>query len=56
MLNDDFYDGSMQVNIKTALKIVADEFICHYDNFDGEKSYKISLAELFANQLMNPSL
>ena len=54
MLNENFYDGSMQVTIKTALKIVADEFICHYDNFDGEKSHKISLAEIFINRLVNP--
>ena len=47
MLSEEFYDGSIQVSIKTALKIVADEFICHYDNFDGEKSHRISLAEIF---------
>lgn len=28
MLNEEFYDGSMQVNIKKALKILTDEFIC----------------------------
>lgn len=54
MLSEEFYDGSIQVSIKTALKIVADEFICHYDNFDGEKSHRISLAEIFINRLMSP--
>lgn len=54
MLSEEFYDGSIQVSIKTALKIVADEFICHYDNFDEEKSHRISLAEIFINRLMSP--
>lgn len=54
MLSEEFYDGSIQVSIKTALKIVADEFICHYDNFDGEKSHRISLAEIFINRLISP--
>ena len=54
MLSEEFYDGSIQVSIKTALKIVADEFICQYDNFDGEKSHRISLAEIFINRLMSP--
>ena len=54
MLSEEFYDGSIPVSIKTALKIVADEFICHYDNFDGEKSHRISLAEIFINRLMSP--
>ncbi|MFW6015653.1 MAG: hypothetical protein ACOCRK_04390 [bacterium] len=54
MLNEDFYDGSIQVNIKTALKILADGFICHYDNFDGEKQHELSLANIFLNRLRNP--
>ena len=54
MLNEDFSDGSMQVTIKTALKLLADEFICHYDNFDGDKLHRISLADIFVNRLRNP--
>lgn len=54
MLNEDFYDGSLQVNIRTALKILADEFICHYDNFDGEKRHRLSLVDIFMNRLRNP--
>ena len=54
MLNEEFYDGSMQVNIKTALKILTDGFICHYDNFDKDKSYKISLSDIFINILLSP--
>ena len=54
MLNEEFYDGSMQVNIKKALKILTDEFICHYDNFDKDKSHKISLADIFINILLSP--
>lgn len=54
MLNEEFYVGSMQVNIRKALKILADEFICHYDNFDKDKSHKISLADIFINRLLSP--
>lgn len=54
MLNEEVYDGSMQVNIRKALKILADEFICHYDNFDKDKSHKISLADIFINRLLSP--
>ncbi len=54
MLNEDFYDGSLQVKVRTALKILADEFICHYDNFDGENLHRLSLADIFMNHLRNP--
>lgn len=54
MLSLDFYDGSLQVDIRTALKILADEFICHYDNFDGGKQHRMSLADIFMNRLGNP--
>ena len=54
MLNEEFYDGSLNVNIRTALKIIADEFICHYDNFDGENQHRLSLADIFMNKLRNP--
>ena len=54
MLKEDFYDGSLQVDIRTALKILVDEFICHYDNFDGENLHRLSLADIFMNYLRNP--
>jgi hypothetical protein len=54
MLCEDFYDGSIKVDIKTALKILADNFICHYDNFDGDDLHKLSLADIFMNRLRNP--
>lgn len=54
MLQEDFYDGSLQVDIRTALKILADEFICHYDNFDGEALHRLSLADIFMNRLRSP--
>lgn len=53
MLKEDFYDGSIQVDIRTALKILADEFICHYDNFDGEDLHRLSLSDIFINRLRN---
>ena len=54
MLCEDFYDGSLQVDIKTGLKILADEFICHYDNFDGEKLHRASLSDIFMIKLKSP--
>jgi hypothetical protein len=54
MLYEDFYGGSLNVDIKTALKILADEFICHYDNFDGDRLHRISLADIMMNQLRSP--
>jgi hypothetical protein len=54
MLKEDFYDGSLQMDIRTALKILADEFICHYDNFDGEDLHRLSMADYFMNRLRNP--
>ncbi len=55
MLKEDFYDGSLQIDIRTALKILADEFICHYDNFDGQNLHRISLADIFMIRLKNPN-
>lgn len=54
MLKEDFYDGSLQVDIRTALKVLADEFICHYDNFDGDNQHRLSLADIFMNRLRSP--
>lgn len=53
MLKEDFYDGSLKLDIRTALKILADEFICHYDNFDDD-DHRLMLSEIFMNDLRNP--
>ena len=54
MLDKKFYHGSTKVNIRDALKILADKFICHYDNFDGEKQHMLSLADVLMSRLSNP--
>ena len=40
MLNEEFFGNDVipAFPIRKALKLLADEFICHYDNFDGKKS------------------
>lgn len=53
LLNQDFFRDSSDISIKTAIKILADNFICHYDNFD-DKISKLSLADIMMNQLKNP--
>ena len=53
LLNKDFFRDSSDISIKTAIKILADNFICHYDNFDDNIS-KLSLADIMMNQLKNP--
>lgn len=54
MLNEDFYDGFKQLNIRTALKILADQFICHYDNFDGKNMHMLSMADIIMGRLRSP--
>ncbi len=53
MLNEEFYEES-DLTIRKAIKILADEFICHYDNFDGKNMHRLSLAEILMKQLGNP--
>lgn len=35
MLNEEFLEGVLEMSIRKAIKILADQFVCHYDNFDG---------------------
>lgn len=51
MLNEEIFDG---MNVRTGLKILADEFICHYDNFDDENMHRLSLADILMKRLRNP--
>lgn len=53
MLNKEFLIGYENFTVRKAIKILADEFICHYDNFDGEKLHAFSLAQIIENQLKN---
>ncbi len=54
MLSQEFLVGCTDFTVKTAIKTLADEFICHYDNFDGEKLHALSLAQIIEKQLKNP--
>lgn len=42
------------ITIKKVIKILADGFICHYDNFDGERDIERSFAIVIENNLRNP--
>lgn len=42
------------MTLKKAIKILADGFICHYDNFDGEKDIERGIAIAIESNLKNP--
>lgn len=42
------------MTLKRAIKILADGFICHYDNFDGGKDIERGLAIAIESNLKNP--
>lgn len=54
MLDQEFSCIWEDFSIKKSIKVLADEFICHYDNFDGVNLHELSLADIIANQLRNP--
>lgn len=54
MLNEEFLTGCTGFTIKKALKILADGFVCHYDNFDGENKDAWAMAAIIEKQLRNP--
>lgn len=53
MLNEPFIPET-DFSIRTAIKRLADGFICHYDNFDGKKSDGWYYAETIEKRLRNP--
>lgn len=53
MLEETFYE-CMDISIRKALKMLADGFICHYDNFEGDNLHDLALAEIFMSNLRNP--
>lgn len=53
MLEEPFIEVT-DFTIRKALKTLADCFICHYDNFDGEKWDGWAWAEIIEKQLRNP--
>lgn len=54
MLDQQFRSGWEDFSIRKSIKTLADQFICHYDNFDGENLHELSSADIIVNQLRNP--
>lgn len=54
MLDEEFLVGVSDFTIRKALKTLADGFICHYDNFDGEAKDTWAMASIIEKQLRNP--
>jgi hypothetical protein len=53
MLEQPFIAGS-DMTVKKAIKILADGFICHYDNFDGPGVETLGMALVIEKRLRNP--
>lgn len=51
MLSEEFLPGAIDFDIRKALKLLADKFICHYDSIDKEE---LALAGIIEAQLKNP--
>ena len=49
--SDEFLPGEIGFDIKKALKLLADKFICHYDSIDKEE---LALVGIIEAQLKNP--
>lgn len=54
MLAMPFIEGFGNLTVRNALKTLADGFICHYDNFDGESKEGWAIAAIIEKQLRNP--
>lgn len=55
MLEEEFLEGVMDLTIRKALKILADQFICHYDNFDGWNGKDVwAIASIIEKELRSP--
>lgn len=55
MLGEEFLEGVMDMTIRKALKILADQFICHYDNFDGgDEKDAWAMCSIIEKQLRSP--
>lgn len=53
MLDQPFIAGS-DMTVRKAIKILADGFICHYDNFDDPASETWGMALVIEKRLRNP--
>lgn len=54
MLDEPFFSYRCNFTIRKAIKTLADCFICHYDNFDGNEKDGWALAGIIEQQLRNP--
>lgn len=55
MLREEFLEDVMDLTIRNAIKILADRFICHYDNFDGgEGKTAWAMCSIIEQQLRSP--
>ena len=56
MLGESFFEeeDSTSVTIRDALKLLADKFICHYDNYDAPEQDNQNRAIMIEQQLKNP--
>lgn len=55
MLGEEFLEGVMDMTIRNALKTLADQFICHYDNFDGGDGKDAwAMCSIIEKQLRSP--
>ncbi len=54
MLNESLIDAAESLTIRTAIKILADGFIYHYDSFEGEKADQWMWQAIIERHLRNP--
>ena len=54
MLNEEFIPCVTDLTIRKALKILADGFICHYDNFDGINKEAWGFSAIIESRLRSP--
>ena len=54
MLDEEFFSYRSNFSIRKAIKTLADCFICHYDNFDGDEENLWEMAGIIEKQLRNP--
>ncbi len=53
MLEEPFIEDT-DFTIKTAIKLLADKFVCHYDNFDGANRDDLAMANIIESRLRSP--
>ncbi len=54
VLDEEFFQWTSGFTIRKGLKELADQFICHYDNFDGKNKDGWAMASIIEKELKNP--